>query len=125
MMDLSTVIIIVSVMMGLAQAVVTLRWYEPKLDTETPPFPIIEAVLFFVVFAIIFALLGWVIWTVGSLWEPYTRYTMLVLTPLCWVIALGVATERLPVERDIATRNLYAVLMIVVGGYPPLFVIIG
>lgn len=124
MVDPFMTIIAMAIILGAAQGLVTLRWYEPDVPGDGPRLPLLEAGLFVVIFGLTFVLIGWVVWTIGALWEPHTRLATLVITPVGYLLAGLAFLDRLPTERETATRYFGVVFFTGIGSFPLVFVAI-
>lgn len=111
-------ITLISVSGAAGQAVLTVRYYEPSIDAETPSVPLLEAALFFVGFAIFFRLLGSGLAVLAGAFPPVTRFGILLLTPIGLYSAWATISERFGSDLDTATRYMGAFAGIVVGVYP-------
>ena len=135
MVDLQTAITAISLAGAGGQAIVTMRWYEPPEIDGREPNPIFEAGLFFVAFAVIFALMGYALSAVAGLAPPYTSVGLLVLVPVGLYLAyttymavqIGEGTEdegqgksnnKGKGELDQATTLMQFVLGLVISVYP-------
>ena len=103
------VIVAMSTLGALAQAAITLHWYEPpERDGETPT-PIFEAGLFFVVFGALFYVLGIVLSALSGLAPPVGTIAMLLFTAVGLALAYATVTERAKQTRTTAQRFMGAV----------------
>ncbi|MFC4986401.1 MULTISPECIES: hypothetical protein [Saliphagus] len=114
----TAVVLAVAVLGALAQAAITVRWYEPPTIDDREPNPLFEAGLFFVVFGVAFAVAGYAVAAAGELVPPYSRIALLALTPIGYYAAYACTTGRMGTGRDRATRLMGAVSGAVVGTYP-------
>lgn len=117
-------VIAVAVVGAIAQAVITVRWYEPPTIDDREPNPLFEAGLFFVAFGVAFALTGYLLATVGGFVPPYGRLASLVLVPVGYYAAYACGTGRMGTEHDRATRLMGAVGGAVVGTYPIVLLVV-
>jgi len=96
---------------------VAFRWYEPPPRDGTAPLPILESAIFAVAFGVLFALLGWVVSTVGGVAEPYGRLSTLALVPVGLYAAYAGLAGRFDDRSDVG-RLMGTVAGVVVGLYP-------
>lgn len=136
MVDIQTAIAAISLAGAGGQAIVTVRWYEPPEIEGRDPNPIFEAGIFFVAFAVIFALMGFVFSAFAGLAPPYTAVGLLVLVPVGLYLAYatytsvragereGEETDETDTGQDQATTLMQFVLGLVIATYPIVFVLL-
>lgn len=108
-------IVAISFFGAVAQAAVTVRWYEPPSRNGETPTPILEAGIFFVVFGIVFVLLGFVLSVVDGLVPPYGSIVLLLVTPVGFWLAYSAYAGQLATMNDDAERFMGAVVSLVAG----------
>lgn len=117
-----SLVVTVAIIAGLIQGMVALRWYEPDVE-DAPDTPMLEAAFFFIVFSIIFVIIGWVLGRIAYAAPPYSGYALLLLTVVGLVVAIGGASGRIGPDKDEATRYLGAVVFGVIAAFPVLFLL--
>ena len=116
-------IIAISIIGGLVQALVAMRWYEPNVENP-PNTPLMEAGLFFVVFTALFIVIGWAFSHIAAAVPPYSGYALLIVTPIGLLVALASAIWGGKAKLDEATRYLGAVFFGLVGAFPIILLLI-
>lgn len=104
-------------------AAVTLQHYEPPPPegSDEPPAPLFEAGIFFVLTAVLFAIVGVTISTVGELAPPYGRVVTLVLTPLGYYSAYAAYSGKIGEDADRSAVLMGVISGTVIGTYPLVF----
>ncbi|WP_123534000.1 hypothetical protein [Halosimplex salinum] len=113
----------ISLLGAVAAAVVTLRHYDPppREDVDAEPDPYFEAVVFFFLTAVLFAVLGFALSFVVEQASPYGRIATLLLTPIGLYSAYATYTGRIGDDEDSAGTLMGVVSAVVLGVYPLVF----
>ena len=114
----STVVFVVALLGGAAQAVVTLRWYVPPKTSDEEPGVWFEAGFFFAVFGVFFVLLGTVLSAVAGFAPPSSALALLVLVPVGGFVAYAAFTGRLDHRGDRTQTRMFGVCGLVLAVYP-------
>lgn len=116
-------VIMVSLVGAGGAAAVTLRHYEPppREGSDEPPAPVFEAGIFFILTAVLFAIVGVTISTVGELAPPYGRVATLVLTPLGYYSAYAAYSGTIGDDAERSAVLMGVISGAVIGTYPLVF----
>ena len=117
-----SLVVTVAIIAGLVQGLVALRWYEPDVE-DAPETPMLEAAFFFIIFSILFAIIGWVLGRIALAAPPYSAYALLVLTLIGLVVAISGASGKLGPDKDEVVRYLGAVFFATIAAFPVLFLL--
>jgi len=116
-------IAVVSLVGAAGAAAVTVRHYEPppREGADEPPEPLFEAAIFFLMTGALFAIVGYVLATVGDLAAPYGRVATLLLTPLGYYSAYAAYSGKIGADADQSAVLMGVISGAVIGTYPVVF----
>ena len=114
----------VSLFGAACQAIVTIRWYEPPKIDDREPNPAFEAGIFFLLFGLVFVLVGFVLSAVAALVPPYSQFVSLVLVPVGGFAVYAALTGRLDAHATAAQARMGGVFGLVVAVYPVVFLVL-
>ena len=115
---MATVVYLLALIAGMIQGWITLEWYEPPPKDGEVPTPIFEAVLYTVIFALLFMGYGYVLVRVRGMSPPLTEYLLIVVSIIGGVLVFGHLTGRWAMDRDPVERFLAFVTAVVFGLFP-------
>ncbi|GAB3018638.1 hypothetical protein [Natronobiforma cellulositropha] len=126
MLEVTPTLVVAAVSLAGAagQAAVTVRWYEPPTIDEREPNPAFEAGIFYLVFAVAFAVLGLVLSSLAGAFPPYSRFLPLVLVPFGAFTVYAAATGRFDGRATRAQIGMGAVCGLVLIVYPIAFLVV-
>ena len=103
---------------GLIQGALTLRWYQPPPRNGEIPTPIFEAVLYTVIFSLMFAGYGWLLLWLRDLFPPYTGFLLLFISLIGGALLYAQLSGRLGSDHGMIERALAVVTNGVIALFP-------